>query len=279
MMNTSDPSKKTGAKSIFRDVSGDLEVSSEPTMAVYRALDTVDLSIRPVSFDTPTSQREKKKVIKYIPEPTPAPPEIPARFSEDTSIPSESLLPKPNAEERIEERVREAEQSGFERGQTETREALQNELGEAKLVLTQAADKLEAGLQSLERSVTSDSVHLALMIAKKILGKSLHKDPERIKSLVDSALETTEGPEPVVLVCAPESAQPMRRALQQIARDRSIENWTVEENVELKPGDILIRQGPMTVDARLNTRLERIERTLLRELRLDDTNAQDPDAP
>ena len=69
----------------------------------------------------------------------------------------------------------------------------------------------------------------------------------------------------------------MRRALQQIARDRSIENWTVEENVELKPGDILIRQGPMTVDARINTRLERIERSLLRELRLDNSNGQGSD--
>tara|TARA_B100000029_G_scaffold453782_1_gene479856 strand:- start:92 stop:631 length:540 start_codon:yes stop_codon:yes gene_type:complete len=176
----------------------------------------------------------------------------------------------------MEERVREAEQAGYERGQSEIRQSLQAELGEAKKVFTDAAAQLEKGLAQIERDVTSDSVHLALMIAKKILGKSIHKDPERITSLVNNALGAIEGPDPVALVCAPTSAQAMRRALQQIAQERSIEHWTVEENMELAPGDILIRQGPMTIDARINTRLGRIERDLLRELRLDDPNEQDP---
>lgn len=162
----------------------------------------------------------------------------------------------------------EAYQRGLEEAQRELREEREKIAGIRKLADTVFSDLREAFAQT-ETSRCKDEIRLALMIAEKIVRRELFQNHESLASAVARAIESAEGNEPISIVCSPETAAKLRSMLSDLSRDLQIETIQVEEDPRFEAGDFMLWRGAVTLDARLSTRLARIERALSRELGIE----------
>jgi len=133
-------------------------------------------------------------------------------------------------------------------------------LAQATEVIVRA--KKEAG--SYLAKAEPEIVKLALMIAEKLVGKSLEADQELVLSIAAQAIESVRHQRELVLRVNPDDAQLMRNSrkklMDMLGRTKDI---AVREDPEVARGGCIVETENGTVDAQLKTQLQMLELALL----------------
>ena len=252
----SNPEDRKPGEGIFTSLDG-AKATHEPTAVIYDARTAGKLGVTSASFleiavgeDAPTDESE----------------------SDDTNQEGEA----PSADEELavpevspEEKLRIAEQTGYDRGLAEGKEAQKAEYETQLSELSGAMNQLEQGVRASESNLSKEAVLLAMQIAEKVLRKSLAKEPAALAASVESFLGSADNEQPVRIHCHPDAVEALRNQMTQVAQRLQVTQWVVEADHELQAGDLLVGFGPATIDARITHRMERIEQSLFRELGLE----------
>lgn len=113
------------------------------------------------------------------------------------------------------------------------------------------------------KDVEQDLRVLAVRIAERILGRELELKPDAVVDIVSEALSQAGAPREVVVRCHPDDLKALERG-----RPRLIERCSRTQAVILRADPAIARGGCIvetelgTVDARLPTQLDAIERAL-----------------
>jgi type III secretion protein L len=133
-------------------------------------------------------------------------------------------------------------------------------LAQATEIIARA--KQEAG-ELLARS-EPDIVRLALMVAEKIIGRTLDAQPDLVLYIAAQAIESVRQQRELVLRVNPADAQQMRdsrkKLMDLLGRTKDI---AVREDPEVARGGCIIETENGTVDAQLKTQLQMLEQALL----------------
>lgn len=158
---------------------------------------------------------------------------------------------------------------GYARGKNESDSALRATQSGLQERMDGFVHYLQKGLEAHEVDMATQAVKLAFAIAEKIIKRSLQTTPEALRETLLEALKLTDGGDVVRVEAHPETARSLKSQLDELAAMVEATHIRVEEDRHLAPGDLMIYRGTSTVDARLSTRLERVQRAVLRELGLD----------
>lgn len=150
------------------------------------------------------------------------------------------------------------------------RQAFQQGLEEGR---RQAAEQLDASLARLARSVEEvaglkprlraeaerELVAISLAIARRVLRRELHVDPDAVLGLAKAALEKAALREVTEIRLHPAHAPAVRAHLARIGAPQGIR---VHEDSSLEPGAVLVETARGAIDASLETQLDEIGRGL-----------------
>src|SRR3954449_11305717 len=196
---------------------------------------------------------------------TPVAPPEPAPSLEQAALQARRLVAAAEAEaERGREEARAAGHAeGFAVGRSES-------LAEMKPSVAAAASALEAvrGLEAdaCER-VESAAVELSLQVAERVVAGALAVSPERLLDVVRGALRTIIERERVTLLVHPDDLDLMRSSVADVAGSLGgIEHLEVQEERRVGRGGAIVRTSLGEVDARIETKLERVRSVVEQEL-------------
>lgn len=195
-------------------------------------------------------------------------------FEEVGSSPAPAAAAPPPApvidDRQHKERLARAEKEALARGRAEGQREAMAENTKLSQRMEGAFEYLHQALAAAETAMTKDAVRLALMIAEKVVRRSLGQDLEALASSVAGAAESLENSaEPLRVLCDPATALRLRTQFADLAATLKVSAVEIQEDPKLAAGDFMLYRGSSTLDARLSARLERIERALVRELKLE----------
>ena len=160
---------------------------------------------------------------------------------------AESILQK--AEEAAQKQRQNGYDTGYQEGLAQTTE-----------LLMKARLEQEQFLKNANR----DLMDLAFKIAEKIIGKQLEIDPDSIISIVKQAMQTVRQTKQLTIRVHPDDAKRLKaneEELQEaLGRQRFLD---VVEDKKVQQGGCIIESEIGTVEAQLNTQLERLKKILL----------------
>ena len=174
------------------------------------------------------------------------------------SAKARELLQKAQAEaaeivRKAEEKSEELRKSGYETG-------YQEGLAQVTEQLVKARQEHEQFLKNANREL----MDLAFRIAEKIIGKQLEIEPQTIISVVKQAMQNVRGSKQLTIRVHPDDAKILREndeELQEaLGRQRIID---IMEDKKVQPGGCIIESEIGTVEAQLQTQLERLKKILL----------------
>jgi flagellar assembly protein FliH len=156
-----------------------------------------------------------------------------------------------------------AHEEGFAAGL----ELARAELAPAVEALAAAAAGFEGLRGEVADAVERGAVDLALRIAEQALGAAVEAQPERVVDVVRGALRRLATRERVVVLVNPADLDAVRDASGElIARLGGIESLDVQAERRVTRGGAVVRTTEGEVDATLETKLERANEILRREL-------------
>ena len=134
-----------------------------------------------------------------------------------------------------------------------------------------AALEAHAAVRALEADhserVERAAVDLALQIAERIVSGTIAAQPERLLDTVRGALRTIIERERVTLQVHPSDLELMRSAVADIAGSLGgIEHFEVQEERRVGRGGAIVRTAMGEVDARVETKLDRVRAVIEQEL-------------
>lgn len=121
------------------------------------------------------------------------------------------------------------------------------------------ASALAQPLDELDRDLEYSLVNLALILARRIVGRAVLEQPEALASLVQQSVDVlgSELESPVdVYLNARDIAFLREHGLAEAG-------WQLRQDDELQSGDLRVRRGLAEVDARLQQRLDRLAADML----------------
>jgi flagellar biosynthesis/type III secretory pathway protein FliH len=129
--------------------------------------------------------------------------------------------------------------------------------------LAAAIEALRATGERLADQAQSDSLELAVLIARRILERELTTGTEPLFSLIRTAVRRLgESRKIVVHLCPPDAATVAQAGESSPLAGLAIARVEVMPDATLSPGDCLIEGEHGTVDGRLSTRLDEVRRLL-----------------
>lgn len=150
----------------------------------------------------------------------------------------------------------EAWQKGYEEGLNEAKRQCDNALQEAQLIREEA----KVAYENILKNAEADTVEVILDIARKVIGAEISFNKENILYLVKQAFEKCTNKEHMVLKV---SIEDYEYIMDNMDRFRSmlegISEFEVKKDASMKAGDCIVETSFGTVDAGVNTRLEKIE--------------------
>ncbi|MGC8761750.1 MAG: FliH/SctL family protein [Bryobacteraceae bacterium] len=150
---------------------------------------------------------------------------------------------------------RQAYAQGLEEGRREAEAQLEAVLGR----LSRSIEEI-AGLKArLRVEAEREVVELAVAVARRVLRRELHVDPEALLGLVKAAMEKASQREITEVRVHPSHAAMVRACLARIGAPEAIE---VHADASLEPGAVMMETSRGTIDASLETQLEEINRGL-----------------
>jgi flagellar assembly protein FliH len=159
----------------------------------------------------------------------------------------------------IEQRVRQAYESGFREGEGAARQSAESQVREAVEKLAATVVEVAATRSDAIRRAEADIVRLSIEIARRILHRELSLDTSALEALIRAALEKLRSQEVYRVRVHPDQEQLVRACLQQIGRDPDIE--VVSDASQTRGGAVFeISRG--SLDASVETQLREIEHGL-----------------
>ena len=174
------------------------------------------------------------------------------------SAKARELLQKAQAEgeeivRKAQEKSEELRRSGYDTG-------YQEGLAQVTELLVKARTEHEQFLKNANREL----MDLAFKIAEKIIGKQIEIEPQTIISIVKQAMQNVRGSKQLTIRVHPNDAKILKEndeELQEaLGRQRMID---IVEDKKVNPGGCIIESEIGTVEAQLQTQLERLKKILL----------------
>ena len=143
--------------------------------------------------------------------------------------------------------------------------------------LAQLTPSISAGVSALDavRALEADTterverhaVELALQMAERIVAGTIAASPERLLDVVRGALRTIIERERVILLVHPEDLDLMREGVAEVTGALGgIEHLEVQEERRVARGGAIVRTSLGEVDARIETKLDRVRSAIEKEL-------------
>ena len=156
-------------------------------------------------------------------------------------------------------------------GEAEGREAAaaraREDLRPAAEALGAAAQEVRASALAAAQALEREAVTLALGMAEKVMASTVSVEPERVVDVVRGALRCLVEREHVVVCVNPADMELVRGAAEDLRRSLGgIEHLEVQEERRVSRGGAIVRSATGEVDARLETKLERVHEVMVREL-------------
>jgi flagellar assembly protein FliH len=162
-------------------------------------------------------------------------------------------------EKETQERVREAYATGLREGDAAGRNRAAAELQPVVERFAATIGELTQLRARLRQQAESDTIRLALAIARRVLRRELSVDPEALRGLLLAALDKLQGQEVARVRVHPSHAAVLRDCLQKKYAGAQIEMVTDSGQV---PGTAVFETSRGNLDASVETQLEEIERGL-----------------
>ena len=159
----------------------------------------------------------------------------------------------------IEQRVRQAHESGFREGEAAARQSAESQVREAVEKLAATVVEVAATRGDAIRRAEADIVRLSIEIARRILHRELSLDTSALEALIRAALEKLRSQEVYRVRVHPDQEQLVRACLQQIGRDPDIE---VVSDASQPRGGAVFEISRGSLDASVETQLREIEHGL-----------------
>jgi flagellar assembly protein FliH len=189
----------------------------------------------------------------------------PAPSLEEAALKARRLVAAAEAEaDRIRHEARAAGHAeGFAAGRAEA-------LAEMSPSVAAAASAL-AALRALEADYTDRveyaAIELALQVAERVVSGTIAVSPERLLDVVRGALRTIIERERVTLLVHPDDLDLMRAAVADLTGSLGgMEHLEVQEERRVGRGGAIVRTRVGEVDARIETKLERVRSVVEQEL-------------
>lgn len=151
---------------------------------------------------------------------------------------------------------------GFDRGHAEGLEAGRNAAlaeGRAQAAqLAQAIVRFDQGVARLEKDVAQELLNLALGIARRIVGETLEAQPETVMASIREALAQIPAQHAIIHLNREDAELIRTQSGDSLARA----GHRIHENTSLARGDVLVEAGGTQIDARLETRWQRVWESL-----------------
>jgi flagellar assembly protein FliH len=163
----------------------------------------------------------------------------------------------------IEQRVRQAYESGFREGEAAARQSAESQVREAVEKLAATVVEVAATRSDVMRRAEADMVRLSVEIARRILHRELSLDTSALEALIRAALEKLRSQEVYRVRVHPGHEQLVRACLQQIGRDPDIE---VVGDASQPRGGAVFEISRGSLDASVETQLREIENGLVDRL-------------
>ena len=190
-------------------------------------------------------------------------PEFASRAAGANSAGTEAQMDKPPTAAELDALQKQAYQEAWADGQAKGYAAGlaqgQEKIAEGVERLHILASALSAPLDELDRDLEYSLSNLALILAKRIVGRTVHDDPQALKSLVQQA----------VAMLGSEIESPLEVALNShdlaFLREHELleSSWTMRLDDSLQSGDVRVKRGMAEVDGRLQQRLDRLAAEML----------------
>lgn len=157
----------------------------------------------------------------------------------------------------FEARLHAEREQAARQGEAQGRQAALQQLESELLRLARSVEELAGYKQRLRAQAEGEVLQLSLAIARRILGREIHTDPEAILGLVKAALERVSLREVTEVRVAPTHEAPLSAHLARIGAPAAIR---VVPDPALEPGALLLQTTAGVADASIQTQLEEITR-------------------
>jgi len=153
----------------------------------------------------------------------------------------------------------EGHDNGYRDGYEKGLAAGEAEITEQSASLQTLIQSLDTPFAELDDLVIEQTAHLAMAVAGQIIRRELHTDPGQVVAVVREALKSL----PVMarnirVFLHPEDAELVREALSLHDNDDDSQTWRVIEEPLLSRGSCKINSENSTIDATVETRLQRV---------------------
>ncbi len=157
---------------------------------------------------------------------------------------------------------------GFELGQREGyEEGMVRAEADAENMRREAAQLVEAAKEEAARVVAGAEpkiMQIALAVARKVIKREVAADPEIVLGNVREALRRIGRDDSVTIRTSPIEVSVVHEARRDLAREfEGIDEILVEEDPSVGPGGCVVSTGRGTVDARIETQIERVGEQLM----------------
>ena len=152
-----------------------------------------------------------------------------------------------------------AHREAFHKGLEEGRRQAEAQVEASVARLARAVEEIAGLKPRLRAEVEREAVELALAIARRVLRRELHIDPEAVLGLAKAAFEKAALRELTAVRLHPSHAAAVRAHLARIGAPQAIQ---IREDASLEPGAVLVETVRGAIDASMETQLEEIGRGL-----------------
>jgi flagellar assembly protein FliH len=159
---------------------------------------------------------------------------------------------------KAEAQAREARAAGFTAG----KQAASAELAPVLERLSASLADLAGVKARLRKQAESDTVKLAVAIAKRILRRELAVDPHAVQGILSAALERIQSAELCSVTLHPDHEHTIRTFLDR----QGVIGVRILADRSLNPGDVRFETSRGTLDASIDSQLSEIERGLVDRL-------------
>ena len=158
-----------------------------------------------------------------------------------------------------EQQIRAAFEKGLQQGDAAARQRLENEHHAAVERLAAAVAEVSGSRVETLRRAESDTVRLAVEIARRVLHREISVDPNALEGLVKAALDKLKDNEILRVRANPGLVQLLTESIGRTGRGQSIE---ILADPSRPPGGIVFEISRGSLDASLDAQLREIERGL-----------------
>lgn len=171
------------------------------------------------------------------------------------------------AEARAAAIAEEAQRSGYDAGYASGRAAALDQLQPAASALGEAIEANRRLAGDMADVIEADACTFALRVAERVIAGTIELEPERVVEVVRGALRTMVERERIVIQVNPADLEIVREALGDLLGSLGgIGQVEVQEERRVLRGGAILRTPDGEIDARIETKLERLGAAVAAEL-------------